>query len=395
MTDLALNAELGPTTSPRLAGLFPRISVMYAAIYLHYGAFGLYIPMWFAHRGLNPEQIGVLMSLPLLLRILFVAPVTGLADRLRRIREVLLVCVIGAMLIMSTMTFAHSYWQMLLFFTLFSLVWDPLPILADGYATLAVRTQQLDYGRMRLWGSLSFVVASTASGSLIGAYSAEIVPWLTAALLAVPIIPILMLPPDRRLGASEKAKSKEWRKVVADNKLMMTMVATALITASHTLLNTFGAIQWTAQGLSGSMIGVLIGLAIVSEVAALFVAQRLLGGRSPLWLIAIGGGVAVLRWAYMSTEPGLYELAVLALLNGITGMAVITGLMLFIAQRVDAHLISTAQGINAVVLGAIAAIATAASGYAWSALGSTSYLLAALVSAVGLTMTGVALWKRR
>lgn len=395
MADLALSGEVGPTTSPRLTGLASRISVMYATIYLHYGAFGLYIPMWFAHRGLDPEQIGVLMSLPLLLRILFVAPVTGLADRLRRIREVLLVCVVGAMLMMSTMTFAHSYWQMLLFFTLFSLVWDPLPILADGYATLAVRTQQLDYGRMRLWGSLSFVVASTASGSLIGAYSAEIVPWLTAALLALPIIPILLLPPDRQLGASERAESKEWRKVIADNKLMLTMVATALVTASHTLLNTFGAIQWTAQGLSGSMIGLLIGLAIVSEIACLFLAQRLLGNRSPLWLIAIGGGVAVLRWAYMSTEPGLYELAVLALLNGITGMAVITGLMLFIAQRVDAHLISTAQGINAVVLGAIAAIATAASGYAWHALGSNSYLLAALVSAAGLVMTVVMLWKRR
>ncbi|MCA8885498.1 MAG: MFS transporter, partial [Hyphomonadaceae bacterium] len=267
MADVAFDTGVESAAPARLVGLAPRISVMYAAIYLHYGAFGLYIPMWFAHRGLNPEQIGVLMSLPLLLRLLFVAPVTGLADRLRRIREVLLVCVIGAMLLMSTMTFAHSYWQMLLFFTLFSLVWDPLPILADGYATLAVRTQQLDYGRMRLWGSLSFVVASTASGSLIETYSAEIVPWLTAALLALPILPILLLPADRRLGASEKAQSREWRKVLADKKLMMAMAAAALITASHTLLTTFGAIQWSAQGVSGSMIGMLIGLAIVSEIA--------------------------------------------------------------------------------------------------------------------------------
>ena len=142
---------------------------MYAAIYLHYGAFGLFIPMWFSHRGLSPEEIGTLMSLPMFLRILFVAPVSNLADRLQRIREVLLVCVVGAMAIMSFMSFAHTYWQMLLFFTLFALVWDPLPILADSYAVLSVRTQGLDFGRMRLWGSLAFVAANVASGSLIGA----------------------------------------------------------------------------------------------------------------------------------------------------------------------------------------------------------------------------------
>lgn len=370
------------------------MSTVYAAIYLHYGAFGMFLPMWFAHRGMTPEQIGILVALPMMLRILFVAPVTNLADRLRRIREVLLVCVVVAMLLMTGLNYAVTYWQLLVFFTVFALVWDPLPILADSYAVLAVRSQGLDFGRMRLWGSLAFVAANLASGKLIELHSVEVVPWLTAALLAVPIIPILMLPPDRLLGAPEKAARLEWRGIVRDRTLMGVMFAAALIASSHVVLSTFGAIQWSKEGISGSMIGALVGVAILGEVAVMFAAQRLLGTRSPLWLIAIGGAVAVLRWMLAATSPPLPVLFVLMFLNGLTGMGAITGLMLYIGQRVEGRLISTAQGINAVLLGVLAAIATAASGFAWRALETNAYFAMAAIAALGCVIVARALVKR-
>jgi PPP family 3-phenylpropionic acid transporter len=214
-------------------------------------------------------------------------------------------------------------------------------------------------------------------------------------LLAAPIVPILLLPRDSALGAQEKTARGDWRDVLRDRSVVGAMIATALISASHTLLNTFGAIQFTAMGLSGTTIGILVALSIAAEIVVLFIAQRLLGKRSPLWLIAIGGVIAVFRWICMALHPGLYALTALQLLSGITGMGVITGLMLFIAQRVDERLISTAQGINAVVLGALAALATVASGYAWHGLGYNSYLLAALVAAFGAALTMSALWKQR
>jgi MFS transporter, PPP family, 3-phenylpropionic acid transporter len=305
----------------------------------------------------------------------------------------LLVCVVVAMLLMTGLNYAVTYWQLLIFFTVFALVWDPLPILADSYAVLAVRSQGLDFGRMRLWGSLAFVAANLASGKLIELHSVEVVPWLTAALLAVPIIPILMLPPDRLLGAPEKAARLEWRGIVRDRTLMGVMFAAALIASSHVVLSTFGAIQWSKEGISGSMIGALVGVAILGEVAVMFAAQRLLGSRSPLWLIAIGGGVAVLRWMLAATSPPLPVLFVLMFLNGLTGMGAITGLMLYIGQRVEGRLISTAQGINAVLLGVLAAIATAASGFAWRALETNAYFAMAAIAALGCVIVVRALVK--
>lgn len=395
LVPVALTQSAGQIDRPAFPNLAARISTVYATVYLHYGAFGIFLPMWFAHRGLSPEQIGILIALPMLLRVLVVAPVTNLADRLRRIREVFLVCVVGAMLIMTALPIAHGYWQLILFFTVFALVWDPLPILADSYAVLAVRTQGLDYGRMRLWGSLAFVAANVACGQLIENYSVEIVPWLTAALLAAPIVPILLLPSDRLLGKPDKAAPMEWRGIVRDKTLMAVMLGCALITSSHVILTTFGAIQWTASGISGATIGVLVSLGILGEIAVMFAAQKLLGSRSPLWLIAIGGAVAIVRWLITATNPPVPVLAALMLANGLTGMGAITGLMLFVAQRVEGRLISTTQGINAVVVGGLAALATAGSGFAWKAMGTQSYLLAALVAGAGLGLSLLALRRAR
>ena len=155
------------------AGLSRRISLLYAAIYLHYGVYGVFMPLWFQHKGMSASQIGTLLALPTLLRILFVAPVTALADRLRRVREVLFVCIAVTAALVLVLSGVNSYVALLVFFTLFAVAWDPLPILADGYASAAVRVRNLDFGRMRMWGTIALVSASMAGGRLLDRLGVE------------------------------------------------------------------------------------------------------------------------------------------------------------------------------------------------------------------------------
>ena len=174
------------------------------------------------------------------------------------------------------------------------------------------------------------------------------------------------------------------------------MIGAALIASSHVAAEYIRHDPVDSHGPVGTTIGLLVGVSILAEIVVLFGAQKLLGKHSPLWLIAIGGMTAQsCAGPCMAFQPGLYALAALQLLNGITGMGVIAGLMLFIAQRIDSRLISTAQGINAVLLGLIAAVATFASGYAWKALGYNAYYLAALVAALGCAPILLALRKQR
>ena len=55
--------------------------------------------------------------------------------------------------------------------------------LIDLAVTDAVRRDaRLNYGRIRLWGSITFLAANIAAGSLIGLAGAGVVVWLLAAL---------------------------------------------------------------------------------------------------------------------------------------------------------------------------------------------------------------------
>jgi PPP family 3-phenylpropionic acid transporter len=382
-----------PSTAPPADGfgrLGLKTSMLYGAVYLHFGVFAIFMPVWLKHQGLPDPRIGLLMSLPLLLRILFVAPMSALADHLRRIREVLFVCLALMAALVGSLTLVHGFVPIAIAFVVLSMVWDPIPVLTDSYAVAAVRVRGLDFGRMRLWGSLAHILANVVGGKLIDMAGIRLVPWMTAALLLVPLAVIPFLPADRRFGDPAPAAKNEWLTLVKDGPLMIVVIATCLILGSQGLFSGFAAIHWTAQGFPGLLIAALNGVGIGAEILILWLCQRLLGRRSPLILILVMAGLTVVRWLLMTLDPGPAFLVPIQLLQG-CGMGVVAGLMLFIAERAPAHLMATAQGLYAVIVGVIAALVVAASGFLWQALGPRAYLVMALITVVGMAMVAMQL----
>ena len=362
-----------------------KTSTLYAAVYLHFGVFSVFMPVWLKHQGLPAAQIGLLASTPLLLRILFVAPVSALADRLRRIREVLFACLVLTAALIGSLTFVHGFVPIAIFFVVLSMAWDPIPILTDSYAVAAVRVRGLDFGRMRVWGSLAHILANLAGAAIIDRAGIGLVPAITAILLLVPLGVIPFLPRDRNFGDPVPAAKGEWTSLLKDRPMMIVLFATSLMLGSQGLFGAFAAIQWTAKGFPSVMIAGLNGVGIAAEIAILWVCQRMLGARSPLMLILVMGGLTVVRWLLMVLDPGPMLLVPIQMLQG-CGMGVVAGLMLFIAQRAPAHLMATAQGLYAVIVGVIAALIVAASGFLWQAFGARASLAMALVTLVGLAM---------
>ena len=381
------------TTTPAdgFGRLSLKTSTLYAAVYLHFGVFSVFMPVWLLkHAGLPASQIGLLMSLPLLLRILFVAPVSALADHLRQIREVLFVCLVLMAALVGSLSLVRGFVPIAIFFVVLSMVWDPIPILTDSYAVAAVRVRGLNFGRMRLWGSLAHISANFIGGAIIDYAGIRTVPWMTAALLLVPLAIIPFLPADRHFGDPVPAAKGEWTRLVKDRPLMIVLFATCLILGSQGLFGGFAAIQWTAKGFSGRFIAELNGVGIAAEIVILWACQRMLGRRSPLVLILVMAGLTVVRWLLMTLDPGPALLVAIQLLQG-AGMGVVAGLMLFIAERAPAHLMATAQGLYAVIVGVIAALVVAGSGFLWQAFGPRAYLAMALITAVGMGLVAMQL----
>ncbi|WP_077148839.1 MFS transporter [Sphingopyxis sp. KK2] len=360
-----------------------KVSGLYLALYIHYGFFA-FLPLWLKATGASPEEIGVLLAIPLILRLLTVAPFSAFVGRRGWVRNAIAYTALASAAIVLSLLGEPDHAGRIVIVILFSIVWDQIPVLTDAYAVMAVRSRGLDFGRLRVWGSIAVVASNAAAGWAIAVAGIKALPLMVAALLLAPALVAFLLPADRTLAAADDAAAGgRWRDLFGDRPLMMGMIAASLIMGSHGVLTSFGAIQWEAQGISTTVIGLLQALAVAAEILAFWFGARLLGDRDPRLLICAGALAGALRWAIMATSPALPLLIAGQLLNGITATGTILGMMLMIAHRVPTHLSATAQGMYAVLLGAVLAVATMGSGLLWSWGLAVAYLSMAALALLG------------
>lgn len=382
--DLTSASTAGETAAePAARRLFLGVSGLYLALYLHFGFFA-FIPLWLRATGATPAEIGVLLAIPLGVRLITVAPFCAWAGKRGQVRNAVTVTALASAALVALLPGVPDQVGRIALVLVFAIVWDQIPVLTDAYAMMAVRRHALDFGRMRVWGSIAVVASNAAAGVAIGVVGIEALQFLVATLLLVPAAFAPTLPRDRELTGVEPQTGGGWRAVLADRGMMMAMVAASLIMGSHGVLTSFGAIQWSAQGISTATIGLLQAESVAVEIVAFWFGAKLLGQRDPRLLIAIAALAAVLRWLIMATTPHLPVLIAAQLLQGVTATGAILGIMLTIAQRVPSALSGAAQGLNAVLFGAGLALTTAGSGYLWDRGAAMAYSAMAAMAVFAL-----------
>lgn len=377
------HAASGPSREGTLSPLSMGVSGLYLALYIHYGFFG-FIPLWLKAMGAQPGEIGVLLAIPLILRLLTVAPFSAWAGRRGLVRNSIIVTSLGAAAIVALLLGRPDHAGRIAIVLAFSMMWDQIPVLVDSYAVMAVRSHGLDFGRMRVWGSIAVVLSTASAGWAFDQFGIEALPLICAVLLLLPAMVAALLRSDRHLAMAEAGESGRWRDVIGDGKLMRAMAAASLIMGSHGVLNSFGAIQWAAHGISTSTIGLLQALAVSAEILAFWFGTKLLGRRDPSLLLCIAAAAAAIRWLIMATDPGVPVLIATQLFQGVTATGAIFGMMLVIAARVPVQTSAAAQGLNAVLLGVVLAVVTAGSGLLWSYGTSFAYLAMAVIAGIGV-----------
>lgn len=377
------------TAGEAIAGIGPAgklavgVSGLYFALYLHYGFFA-FLPLWLKATGASPEEIGILMAIPLILRLLTVAPFAAFVGKRGWVRNAITLTALSSATIVLLLLGHPEHAGRIAIVIAFSIMWDQIPVLTDAYAVMAVRRHTIDFGRLRVWGSIAVVVSNAVAGWAIGHSGIMMLPVMVSAILIAPAILALFLPADRELSTAETSSTGRWRDLVGDRGLILAMIAASLIMGSHGVVTSFGAIQWDAQGISTETIGLLQALAVSAEILAFWFGTKLLGNRDPRFIICASAIAAALRWAIMATNPTIHLLVVAQLLNGVTATGAILGIMLVITARVPTQLSATAQGMNAVLFGAVLAIATAGSGMLWSLGLAPAYLAMSALALIGL-----------
>jgi PPP family 3-phenylpropionic acid transporter len=244
----------------------------------------------------------------------------------------------------------------------------------------------LDFGSMRLWGSMSFTVSAIGLG-LVWERAGFTTMFLVAgiSLLAVFAAALLLDEAPRIAHPSEQPSAHpQGTRMPVDPGLLFLLASTFLIIAALFMAGTFGAVYMNQLGGSQMMVGALMGCGALGEVPGMLfggrVARRI--GPTSALLIAYAANALGLAATGLAREPWL--LLVFALLRGLGFGLVLVATVTIINTRAPKGYTSTYQGIlNAACWGLAPLLGGPISGWIFQTYGPSGLFFTAGSMALG------------
>src|SRR5690606_17718322 len=155
-----------------------RLSLFFAALFVLYGVQIPFFPVWLDWRGLTPAEIGAVTAAPLFLRIVIGPVAAFLADRSGDRRRAIVIAAGCGLAAVLALTQSHHLLLIALFTAIFIVGSQTTAPIGEAVALSGVRELGVEYGRMRLWGSLAFIAATFAGGAFVERLGAPSIIWM-------------------------------------------------------------------------------------------------------------------------------------------------------------------------------------------------------------------------
>ncbi len=364
-----------------------RFALFYGASFAAIGISLPYWPVWLAAQGLTPAEIGLLLAANFWPRVVTSLAIPYAADRLGERRRLMMLLAGLTLVGMALFGLAQHLWVFLLLSLVTGAGWAAILPLGEALALEELRAGGFGYGPVRLWGSITFIVAAIGGGWWIGRSGPGSVLELLLALLAVNLFACLQLPETHAL--QRPPEPPRLGLLLRVPGLVGLVFAAGLIQVSHALYYSFASLHWRAAGLSETVIGWLWAEGVIAEVLLFAAAGAILRRLTPLRLLTLAGSLAVLRWCLTAAAGSDLGLLIPAqALHGASFGAVHLAVMYRLRDGVPAELLASAQGFYAAIGGALLfGLVTPAAGWLYARTGGTAFFA---MAALALAGTGLA-----
>ena len=371
-------------TAPALA---LRMSLFYGVSFLINGIYGPYFGVWLRAAGLSSGYVGLILSLPNFARM-FAGPlfafVADSSGRHRRVVQALAIATLAGFLAPAVLGWPLG---LVVIACANAIALPSIVPIGEAFAIDGVQRLGLDYGRMRMWGSMMFVVANVIGGAVLARYGAGSILTILAFAAAATLAVSLLLPGSLTASQGQRLHINEVGVLLRQPRFAWLLAATGAIQCSAGFLNTFSTLVWQDQGVSAGVIGWLWATAVTSEVLLFAFARRPLARLGGTGLLILGGAAALLRWTCMGFALPLPAVFALQCLHGLTFGATHMGAIHELARIIPTKLSATAQGIYAASTGGLATgLIVLASGPMYARLGVGTYWVMAVIAAIGLLL---------
>lgn len=360
-----------------------------AGFYLfYYAAVGAFMPYWSPYleaRGFTAAQMGIAYALMGLARSIMPiawgwwADVTG-----KRIGTVRVAAVISLLIFMG-IPFADSIVAIATLMVVYSLFWHALLSQFEVITLNHLSNSGGDYSRVRLWGSVGFVVAVLGLGPILDHIGVLPLPWLVGVLFTAMVVSSWLVPESPDAPATAMAAPRIFH-VLRRPEILALLAACTLSQMSFAPYYHFFTLFLDRYDYSRGMAGFLWALAVIAEIGLFLVMSRLISGFGARRLLIVVLAATAGRWLLLPmVVDSLPMLVLLQLTHALTFGAYHSVAVYYIQRNFPGSLQGRGQAIyNAAAYGVGGSIGAISAGYLWEHLSPEStYYFAAGAALLG------------
>ncbi len=356
--------------------------------FFYFASIGAFLPYWnlyLKHLEFSARQIGELSAVLLATKIFapylwgWVADYSG-----KRLSAIRLASFIGMSIFAATLLF-DDYWALLIVLAGYSFFWNATLPQFEAATMNNLGDSKHMYSRIRLWGSVGFILTASLLAPALEKVGIEYLPWVILAILILTWLNTLMV--NESMPKLQTIPSSSIFKTCFQPQVLALLVACFLIQASHGPYYTFFSIYAEDSGYSRTLIGQLWSLGVLAEVGVFYYMYRWLPRFGPKRLLVVAMLLTVVRWWLIAYYVEYLSILLFAQLLHAASYGLFHASAIHL---IDTYFSGSIQGRGQALFASVSfglggSLGSLVSGYTWNSIGpSYVYLLAMCIALLAL-----------
>ncbi|MBS0193706.1 MAG: MFS transporter [Proteobacteria bacterium] len=303
----------------------PRQRFLYAQYYFWYyaavGAYTPYVGRWVVSLGHGGFMASAMIGLWYASRIAGPPGWNALTSRSTRPGMWLVYGSALGLLTFAFFTITRHTLPLLAVMAAFGLFYNALLPQFEAMTLTALGADSHAYGRIRLWGSLGFLIVAGSYGWLLDRLGDAAFPWLCLPLLVAAVLAAWPHRDDRPpvpSVVSTTADGHLWKRPGVRRFLLVALLAQAGFGTFYV----FYTLHMQAHGHDGLHVGILWAIGVLAEIVMFWFAPGLLARYGAPRLLGLSLASGALRWAVVALWPASFALMAAAQLSHALGFAI-------------------------------------------------------------------------
>lgn len=373
-----------------------RLSAFYLCYFATLGAFLPFWSLYLKQIGFAADEIGELTAMLVATKIIAPYLWSWLADKSGRCLCLIRITAFFSLTFFVGFLYRQDYQWVAAVTVAFSFFWNATLPQFEAATMLHLKTEPHRYSRIRLWGSVGFILAVLGIGRFLDAFSIDYLPWIILSLLAGNWLVALATP--ETTAVRDAAANGNLFKTLFRAELLAFFAVYMLLQVAHGPYYVFYSVYLQQHGYSTTLTGLLWALGVCAEILVfiwMFGLLKYLGLR----VLLLGSlALSMLRWLMIAY--GVDSLAIIIaaqLLHGASfGVAHVVAIQLLHRYFGGGHQSKGQALYSSLSFGLGGMLGSFYSGYCWDTLGGgLVFVIAALASGVALLIAFIGVARQK